>query len=55
MTNVKKYLRGETTLDEQVGEGDSCDEDNTGRITEPQGRSVRYRRPLGYLNDYELY
>ena len=44
VTDVKKYLRGDTTGDEQVAEDDSSEEDNTGRITEPQGRPVRERR-----------
>ena len=33
----------------------SADEDNTGRITEPQGRPVREKRPAEYLKDYEVY
>ena len=37
MANVKKYLRGDTTGDEQVAEDDSNEEDNTGRIKEPKG------------------
>lgn len=35
MADVKKYLRGDTTGDEQVAEDDSSEENNTGRITEP--------------------
>ena len=38
MADVKKYLKGDTTGDEQVAEDDSSQEDNTGRITELQGR-----------------
>ena len=33
----------------------SADEDNTGRITEPQGRPVREKRLPEYLKDYEVY
>ena len=53
MADVKKYLRRDTTGDEQVAEDDSSEEDNTGRITEPQGRPVRERRPPEYLKEYE--
>ena len=31
------------------------EEDNTGRITEPQGRPVRERRSPEYLKEYEVY
>ena len=55
MADVKKYLRRDTTGDEQVAEDDSSEEDNTGRITEPQGRPVRERRPPEYLKDYGVY
>ena len=55
VADVKKYLRGDTTGDEQVAEDDSSEENNTGRITEPQGIPVRERRPPEYLNDYEVY
>ena len=55
MANVKKYLRGDTTGDEQVAEDDSNEEDNTGRIKEPQGSPVRERRPPEYLKDYGVY
>ena len=55
MANVKKYLRGDTTGDEQVAEDDSNEEDNTGRIKEPQGSQVRERRLPEYLKDYEVY
>ena len=55
MADVKKYLRGDTTRDEQVAEDDSSEEDNTGRITEPEGRPVRERRPPEYLKDYGVY
>ena len=55
MADVKKYLRGDTAGDKQVFEDDSSEENNTGRITEPQGRPVRERRPPGYLKDYEVY
>ena len=55
VADVKKYLRGDTTGDEQVAEDDSSEENNTGRITEPQGIPVRERRPPEYLKDYEVY
>ena len=55
VADVKKYLREDTTGDEQVAEDDSFEEDNTGRITEPQGRPVRERRPPEYLKDYDVY
>ena len=55
VADVKKYLRADTTGDEQVAEDDSSEEDNTGRITEPQGRPVRERRPPEYLKDYDVY
>lgn len=55
VADVKKYVRGDTTGDEQVAEDDPSEEDNTGRITEPQGRPVRERRPPEYLKDYEVY
>ena len=37
VADVKKYLKGNTTGDEQVAEDDASKEDDTGRITEPQG------------------
>ena len=52
VADVKKYLREDTTGDEQVAEDDSSDENNTGRITEPQGRTVT---PPDYSEDYEVY
>ena len=55
MADVKKYLTGDTTGDEQVAEDDSSEEDNTGRIKKPQGRPVRERRPPEYLKDYGVY
>ncbi|CAH3165722.1 unnamed protein product [Porites evermanni] len=55
VADVKKYLTGDTTGDEQVAEDDSSEEDNTGRITEPHGRPVRERRPPEYLKDYGVY
>ena len=55
VADVKKYLRGDTTGDEQVAEDDSFEEDSTGRITEPHGRPVRERRPPEYLKDYDVY
>ena len=45
VADVKKYLRADTTGDEEVAEDDSSEEDNTERITEPQGRPVRERSP----------
>lgn len=35
VTDVTKYLRGDTTGDEQVAEDDPSEEDNTGRMTDP--------------------
>ncbi|PFX26610.1 Uncharacterized protein K02A2.6 [Stylophora pistillata] len=55
VADVKKYLREDTTADEQVAEDDSSEEDDTGRRTEPQGRPVRERRPPEYLKDYGVY
>ncbi|PFX12869.1 Retrovirus-related Pol polyprotein [Stylophora pistillata] len=55
VADVKKYLREDTTADEQVAEDDSSEEDDTGRRTELQGRPVRERRPPEYLKDYEVY
>ena len=55
MANVKKYLRGVTNGGEQVAEDDSSEESNTGKITEPQGRPVRERRPPEYLKESEVY
>ena len=55
VADVKKYLGGDTTRDEQHAEDDPTEEDNTRRITEPQGRPVRERRPPEYLEDYEVY
>ncbi|PFX22152.1 hypothetical protein AWC38_SpisGene13325 [Stylophora pistillata] len=54
VADVKKYLREDTTADEQVAEDDSSEEDDTGRRTEPQRRPVRERRPPEYLKDYEV-
>lgn len=48
VTNVKKYLRGDTTGDEQVAEDDPSKEVNTGRIIKPQGRPVRERGVIVY-------
>ena len=55
VADVEKYLREDTTRDEQVAEDDSSEEDNTGRITEPEGRPVRERRPPEYSKDYGVY
>lgn len=55
VTDVKKYLIGDTTGDEQVTEDDASEEDNIGRITESQGRPARERRLPEYLKDYEVY
>ncbi|PFX17850.1 Transposon Ty3-G Gag-Pol polyprotein [Stylophora pistillata] len=55
VADVKKYLREDTTADEQVVEDDPSEEDDTGRRTEPQGRPVRERRPPENLKDFEGY
>ena len=41
VADVKKYLREDTTGDEQVAEDDSSAADNTGRVTETRGRPAR--------------